>query len=64
MSPRQRGPILNYRPQKKTKELLHHVQGVLNVFRDLLPLTIRQILYRLHSDLVGPGVAKRNPFRG
>ncbi len=36
-----------WRPQKKTVRLIMHVQEVLNEYRDHLPLTARQIFYRL-----------------
>lgn len=44
---RPRGYIDNYRPQAKTRALLDDVLVVLEEYRDHLPLTSRQIYYRL-----------------
>ena len=55
---RPRGYIETYRPQAKTKELLADVQDVLNEYREHLPLSARQIFYRL----VGTGYSKTDAF--
>jgi hypothetical protein len=47
MSPRPRGFITNWRPRADTLALLDQVQGVLEEYADQLPLTLRQIFYRL-----------------
>lgn len=49
MPTRPRGPILDYRPQRRTQELLKDIHAVLDVSRDagVLPMTNRQITYRL-----------------
>jgi hypothetical protein len=44
---RPRGFIADWRPQPKTKALLATVNEVLDEYRDHLPLTCRQIFYRL-----------------
>lgn len=44
---RPRGYIPDYRPQKKTRDLLEQVGFVLEEYRDYWPLTCRQIFYRL-----------------
>jgi hypothetical protein len=44
---RPRGYIENYRPQKKTQELLAAADAVLQEYRAHWPLTVRQIYYRL-----------------
>jgi hypothetical protein len=44
---RPRGYISDYRPQRKTSELLKAVDRVLEEYRDHWPLTIRQVYYRL-----------------
>ncbi|MEW9920016.1 hypothetical protein AB2B41_10395 [Marimonas sp. MJW-29] len=44
---RPRGYIHNYRPQKKTRELLAQAQKVLDEYRDYWPLTCRQVFYRM-----------------
>lgn len=46
-SGRPRGYIDSYRPQAKTRALLDDVLAVLDEYRDHLPLTSRQIYYRL-----------------
>jgi hypothetical protein len=47
MGKRHRGFIEEFRPQAKTRELIERVEAVLVEYRDHLPLTIRQIFYRL-----------------
>ena len=44
---RPRGYIANYRPQERTRALLDVVMAVLVEYKDHLPLTSRQIFYRL-----------------
>ena len=44
---RPRGYIKNYKPQKKTQILLAKAQLVIEEYRNYLPLTVRQIFYRL-----------------
>lgn len=44
---RPRGYIANYNPQARTVALLDEVKAVLEEYRDYLPLTARQIYYRL-----------------
>lgn len=44
---RPRGYIRDYKPQRATLELLEQVEAVLVEYRDALPLTCRQIFYRL-----------------
>lgn len=46
---RPRGPMLSWRPQAKTRALLDDVSAVLSLYSAYLPLTIRQIFYRLHA---------------
>ncbi len=36
-----------YKPREKTRQVLAQVEDVLETYRDYLPLTIRQIFYRL-----------------
>jgi hypothetical protein len=36
-----------WQPQAKTKELIDQVKGVLEEYRDYLPMTVRQVFYRL-----------------
>jgi hypothetical protein len=47
MSKRHRGFIENYQPRASTVFLLDRVQAVLDLYAAYLPLTIRQIFYRL-----------------
>jgi hypothetical protein len=42
-----RGFVDNWRPQQKTRELLGQVLEILSEYRAQLPLTLRQIFYRL-----------------
>lgn len=44
---RPRGPIVDYRPTTKTRELLADVQEILNENRAYWPLTVRAVYYRL-----------------
>lgn len=44
---RPRGYIENYNPQKRTLLLLEQAQAVLDEYRNYLPLTCRQIFYRM-----------------
>lgn len=44
--PRPRG-FINWNPRKATLLLVDAIQGVLDEYRDLLPLTLRQVFYRL-----------------
>lgn len=44
---RPRGYIAEYKPQSKTLALLTEVEAVLEEYRDYLPMTARQIYYRL-----------------
>jgi len=44
---RHRGPRIDWRPQQSTVDLLDQVNDVLAEYRDHLPLTARQIFYRL-----------------
>lgn len=39
---RARGPLLDYKPQQATRELLDRVAGVLTEYAEHLPLTLRQ----------------------
>jgi hypothetical protein len=48
---RPRGFIAGYQPRGSNVELLAAVQGVLDEYRDQLPLTCRQIFYRLVGKL-------------
>ena len=45
-SHRPRG-LASWKPQTKSRALLHDVEEVLHEYVDLLPLTLRQIFYRL-----------------
>lgn len=36
-----------WRPQKKTEQLVEDIERVLVEYREYLPLTIRQVFYRL-----------------
>jgi hypothetical protein len=47
MSPRPRGFIDDWTPQAATMALIDQVKTVLAEYRDQLPLTLRQIFYRL-----------------
>lgn len=47
MSKRHRGFIENYKPRTDTLELIERVKAVLAEYADHLPLTVRQIFYRL-----------------
>lgn len=47
MSPRPRGFITDWRPRADTLALLDQVQAVLDEYAEQLPLTLRQIYYRL-----------------
>jgi hypothetical protein len=47
MSKRHRGFIEAYRPRKETLDLIERVLAVLAEYADHLPLTVRQIFYRL-----------------
>jgi hypothetical protein len=47
MSNRPRGFIAVWRPRAGTHELLDQARAVLDEYRDQLPLTLRQIFYRL-----------------
>lgn len=51
MAKRPRGFIAGYAPRGANVELLQAVQGILNEYRDQLPLTCRQIFYRLVGKL-------------
>lgn len=44
---RPRGFLLDYQPVRKTVALLEQVDAVLVEYRDYLPLTLRQVFYRL-----------------
>jgi hypothetical protein len=44
---RPRGFIDDWRPQQKTRVLLDHVDAIIEEYRDYLPLTCRQVFYRL-----------------
>ena len=47
MTARPRGFITDWRPRAATHQLLDEAQAVLDEYRDQLPLTLRQIFYRL-----------------
>jgi hypothetical protein len=47
-----------WKPQKKTEPLLAEIEAVLNEYRAYLPLTVRQVFYRL----VGKGYPKSENF--
>ena len=51
---RPRGYIEDYNPRQKTRELLAQVEDVLDTYRDELPLTARQIFYRLVGSVDYP----------
>lgn len=44
---RPKGYIEQYNPRPETRRLLGQVQAILDEYRDYLPLTVRQIFYRL-----------------
>lgn len=44
----------DWRPQQKTRELLAQVHGVLDEYADHLPLTVRQLFYRLVATVGYP----------
>jgi len=46
-SSRPKGLVASWRPQEKTQALLAQVEEVLETYADHLPLTVRQIFYRL-----------------
>jgi hypothetical protein len=54
MSGRPRGFILDYNPRTKTLDLLAQVRGVLDTYAAELPLTARQIYYRLVATVAYP----------
>jgi len=56
-----RGPIYNYRPNRKTRALLDQVAVVLATYADHLPLTVRQIFYRLVG--IGSIVKTENGYK-
>jgi hypothetical protein len=58
MTQRHKGYRLDYKPQRKTRLLFEHVQTVLDEYREHLPLTGRQIFYRLVSRFGEHGYAK------
>lgn len=58
---RPRGYIPHYNPQAKTLALLAEVKAVLEEYRDYLPMTARQIYYRLIGAYGRP---KTEPFYG
>ncbi len=47
-----------WKPQKRTEPLLADIDAVLEEYREYLPLTIRQVFYRL----VGKGYPKAESF--
>ncbi|MDP9478811.1 MAG: hypothetical protein M3R38_24540, partial [Actinomycetota bacterium] len=47
-----------WKPQKKTETLLGDIEQVLEEYRSYLPMTVRQVFYRL----VGLGYAKSESF--
>jgi len=47
-------------PQSKTAPLLEDIEDVLEEYREYLPMTVRQVFYRL----VGRGYAKSETFYG
>jgi predicted GNAT family N-acyltransferase len=47
MSTRPRGWVENWTPRAATQQLIEQVQEILAQYADQLPLTIRQIFYRL-----------------
>jgi hypothetical protein len=47
MSKRHRGFMDNYQPRAATVALIERVKAVLELYADYLPLTVRQIFYRL-----------------
>ena len=47
-----------WKPQKRTEPLLADIAAVLEEYREYLPLTIRQVFYRL----VGKGYPKTESF--
>lgn len=55
MSKRHRGFIEEYKPYAKTRALIERVQAVLTLYADHLPLTLRQIFYRLVGAATADG---------
>jgi hypothetical protein len=51
---RPRGFVTDWNPQPQTRALLHHVREVLEQYRQYLPLTVRQIYYRLVASIDYP----------
>jgi hypothetical protein len=49
-----------WKPQKRTEPLLADIEQVLEEYREYLPLTVRQVFYRL----VGKGHPKTEGFYG
>ena len=47
---RPRGFMENWNPEDKTIELIDNIRNVLDENIEILPLTLRQIFYMLHSD--------------
>lgn len=54
MGDRRRGFIHDYNPRSKTRELLAQVQDVLDTYEAELPLTARQVFYRLVATVDYP----------
>ena len=50
MNTRPRGPRTDWRPQRATLDLLEQVAHVLAEYSDHLPLTLRQVFYRLVAE--------------
>ena len=59
MSKRHRGFIENYQPRAATVDLIERVQAVLRLYAAFLPLTIRQIFYRLVGASDGSSAMRR-----
>lgn len=55
---RARGPLLDYRPQQATRDLLDPSAGVLTEYAEHLPLTLRQLFYRLVATAGYPKTEK------
>ena len=63
MSGRPRGFLPDYNPRTKTLDLLTQVQGVLDTYAAELPLTARQVFYRLVATVAYADSAARTTPR-
>lgn len=53
-----------WRPQRRTRDLIESVQEILDEYAAYLPLTIRQVFYRLVSSGIIPTTRTSTPTSG